>query len=155
MAQGRDAHHYVFLDLLLAGVQVVEHDRVEGLQEHLLVAEILALFLLEELVGKLPKGVNSVDDHVKILVGSYPSEVLAERPPDTLPLKPYSIHVQRGHLDKFLQAELLWAVFIGQLVSGDSTKVLDEVNDGVRIQSLALQEDRLDLVRIDLLCNDR
>ena len=46
VAQGCDAHHYVLLNLLLARMQVVEHDRVEGLQEHLLVAEILALLLL-------------------------------------------------------------------------------------------------------------
>ena len=46
MAQSSDAHDYVFLDLLLARVEVVEHDGVEWCQEHFLVAEVLSFFFL-------------------------------------------------------------------------------------------------------------
>jgi len=75
-------------------MQVVEHDCVERLQKYLLVAKILALLLLEELVCKLSQGVNGVDNHVKILVRSYPSEVLSKCSPDALPLETNSVHVQ-------------------------------------------------------------
>ena len=50
MTQSSYAHDYVFLDLLLARVEVVEHNSVEWSQEHFLVAEVLSFFFLKELV---------------------------------------------------------------------------------------------------------
>ena len=45
-AESSDAHDNVLLDVLLPGVDIVEHDGFKRLQEHLLVAEILSLVLL-------------------------------------------------------------------------------------------------------------
>jgi len=53
VAQCGHAHHNILLYLLLLGMQVVVHDGLEWLQEHLLVAEVLALLLLQELIGQL------------------------------------------------------------------------------------------------------
>ena len=54
LAKSSDAHDHVFLDLLLARGQVVQHDGLERPQEHLLVAEILSLLFLKEFGSKLP-----------------------------------------------------------------------------------------------------
>lgn len=71
------AHHDVLLDFLLARVQIVEHDRLEWLQEHLLVAEVLSLLLLEELVGELPQRIYGIDHNVEVLVLADHREVIA------------------------------------------------------------------------------
>lgn len=106
------AHHDVLLDFSLARVKVVEHDSFEGLEEHLLVAEVLPLFFLEELVGKLPQRINGVNHDIQILVLAHHGEVIAKRTPDALPLEAHSIHVERSDLYQFLEAELLWAVLL-------------------------------------------
>jgi hypothetical protein len=119
-------------------VQVIQHNCLEWLQEHLLVAEVLSLFFLEELVSKLSKRINCVNDNMQVLVRAYPGKVLSEGTPDALPLETYTIHVQRGNLNEFLKAELLWAVFIGQLLFRNPAKIFDEVDDRISVESLAL-----------------
>jgi len=71
VAEGGDTHDDVLFDVFLARVNVVQHDGLEGLQEHLLLAEVLALLDLQELVGQLSQRVDGIDDNVQILVGAH------------------------------------------------------------------------------------
>ena len=93
VAKSCDAHHDVFFDFFLSGGQIVQHDRLEGFQEHLLVAEVLALFLFQEFRGKLSKRVDRISHNMEIFVRANPGEVLSKGAPDALPLEPYSVHV--------------------------------------------------------------
>jgi hypothetical protein len=98
-----------------------------------LVAEILSLFFLKELGGKLSEGVNCVSDNVEIFVRANPGEVFTDCSPDALPLESYSVHVERSYFNQLLEAELLWTIFISKLFSGSSAKIFDEIDDSIRI----------------------
>jgi hypothetical protein len=98
-----------------------------------LVAEILSLFFLKELGGKLSQRVNSVSDNVEVFVRANPGEVLTNCSPDALPLESYSVHVERSYFDQFLEAELLWTIFICKLFSRSSAKIFDEIDDSIRV----------------------
>ena len=111
------AHDDVLFDLLLARVQIIEHDSLKWFQEHLLVAEVSPLLLFKELISKLTQRVNGVDDNMEVLVGANPSEMFPKSAPNTLPLETYPIHIERCYLDKLLETKLLWAVFISELFS--------------------------------------
>lgn len=87
-------------------------------------------------------------------MGTNPSKVLSESPPDTLPLETHTVHVQRGHLYELLKTKLLWAVFVSQLLPRNPAKVFNKVNNCISVKSLALKEDGLDLICVDLLGDD-
>ena len=112
MAKSSHAHDDILFDLLLARMQIVEHNSLKWFQEHLLVAEVSSFFLFQELICKLTQGVNGVDDYVEVLVGANPSKMFSESAPNALPLETYPIHIERCYLNKLLETELLWAVFI-------------------------------------------
>ena len=97
-------------------MQVIQHDGFEWFQEHFLIAEVLSLFLLEELVCKLSERINGVDDNMQILVRAYPCKMLSKCTPDALPLETDTIHVQGGYFYELLKAKLLWAVLVCELV---------------------------------------
>ena len=148
------AHHNILLDFLLARVQIVEHNGLEWLQEHFLVAEVLTLFLLKELIRQLSQRIDGINYNIEVLVLANHGEMISKSAPNALPLESNSVHVQRGHFDKFLKAELLGTVLLRELVSGNLAEILDKVNDCVWIEPLTLQEDQLNLVCIDLLSYD-
>lgn len=77
MTKGWNAHYNILFDLFLSWVKIVKHDGLKWLQEHLLIAEVFALFFLQEFVWELSQRVDGIDDDMEIFVTSYPSKMLA------------------------------------------------------------------------------
>lgn len=94
----------------------------------------------------MAKGVDCIDGDVQIVVVADLDEMLAESAPDTLPLEPNSVHIERCNLDELLKTELLWIIWVAQLLFGNLAKILDEVDNGILVQILTLKENGLNLV---------
>lgn len=97
-------------------------------QEILLEAEVGKLPFFNELHRQLTQRIDSKEGNILIGIAPDLVEMLANHLPDARPLQTDATHVVVGDLDDLLQTEHARAGETGQLVQGDCTQRLDELN---------------------------